>query len=456
MKKAMLWIVTLLAVAGIAYWYYGRPADAPTQPGGGGGKRGSGGDGRPLPVQAAIVKNGDIDVFINALGTVTARSTAMVKVRVDGLLASIALREGQLVKQGEVLAEIDPRPYQVLFDQAGGQLARDQALLDMARLDLDRYKTLLAKDSIARQQVEAQDALVRQYEGTVLTDRALVSNAKLNLDFTRVTAPLAGRLGLRQVDPGNMVHASDATGLVVITQTQPISVVFAIPADSVSSVLAHLRGGDTLAVDALDRDGRTRLATGKLLTVDNQIDATTGTVKLKAEFANADDKLFPNQFVNARLRVETRRGVALAPVSAIQRGTQGTFVYVVGPDQAVSIRTVTPGPISGEVVAIENGLAAGEQVVTDGADKLREGSKVEVTKPGASESAGKSPRAAGTPGGQGGGSPEERQKRWAETNARIDRGEFGEEIKKLPEEERKQRMREMRRQQGGANNQTAQ
>jgi multidrug efflux system membrane fusion protein len=457
MKKKILWIALLLLAGAAAYWYYGKPADAPgTQ---GGSRRGPG-DGKPLPVQAAKATSGDIDVFINALGTVTARNTATVKVRVDGQLLRVGFREGQLVKQGEVLAEIDPRPFQVLLDQTKGQLARDQALLDMAKIDLDRYKNLLAKDSIARQQVEAQESLVRQYEGTVLTDRAQVDNAKLNFDFTRVTAPLSGRLGLRQVDAGNMIHGSDANGLVVITQTQPINVVFAIPADNVSAVLARLRGGDVLVVEALDRGGKTKLATGKLLTVDNQIDVTTGTVKLKAEFANKDDTLFPNQFVNARLRVETRHDAILVPVAAIQRGTQqGTFVYVVGQDQAVAIRSVTLGPVAGDIVAIEKGLVAGEQVVTDGADKLREGAKVEVTTPAARDSAVKGPRGpGGSAGGPGGGSAEERQKRWAETNARIDRGEFGEEIKKLPEEERKQRMREMRKQRegGGAGSQKPQ
>ena len=452
MKKKILWIAVLLIAGAAAYWYYGKPADAPGAPGG--WKRGAGGDGRPLPVQAAVVKSGDIDVFINALGTVTARNTATVKARVDGQLLRIAFREGQVAKEGEVLAEIDPRPFQVQLDQAKGQLARDQALLDNAKLDAERYRGLLAKDSIAKQQVDAQEALVRQDEGVVQTDRAQVENAQLQLSFTHITAPLSGRLGLRQIDAGNMIHGSDANGLVVITQTQPINVVFAIPADSISTVLARLRSGDSLAVDALDRDGKTKLATGKLLTVDNQIDTTTGTVKLKAEFANGDDKLFPNQFVNARLRVETRHDAVLMPVAAIQRGTQGTFVYVVGQDQAVAIRPVTLGPISGETVAVEKGLAAGEQVVTDGADKLREGAKVEVTTPGASATAPKGPRAVGpggpaSQGGPGGGTAEERQKRWAETNARIDRGEFGEEIKKLPEEERKQRMREMRRQREG-------
>ena len=441
MKKKILWFVILLLAGAAAVWFYHRPAQAPMPQGG--WKRGPGGDGRPMPVQASAARNGDIDVFINALGTVTARNTATIKARVDGQLLRIAFREGQAVKAGEVLAEIDPRLYQAQLDQANGQLVRDQALLTNARLDLERYRGLLAQDSIARQQVDAQQALVRQYEGTLQSDRAQVDNAQLQLGFTHITAPVSGRLGLRLVDVGNMIHGSDANGLVVITQTQPIDAIFSIPADNIGAVLARLHGRAALAVDALDRDGKTRLASGKLLTVDNQIDVATGTVKLKAEFANADDKLFPNQFVNARLRLETRHNALLVPVAAIQRGTQGTFVYVVGQDQAVSIRPVTLGPVSGDSVAIEKGLADGEQVVTDGADKLREGAKVEVTTPGAG--AGKGPPApAGAGGGASGGAAEERQKRWAEINARIDRGEFGEEIKKLPEEERKLRMRAMR------------
>ncbi|MBI4985473.1 MAG: MdtA/MuxA family multidrug efflux RND transporter periplasmic adaptor subunit [Rhodocyclales bacterium] len=448
MKKKILWVVVLLLAGAAAYWVYQRPADTAAQQGGGRRGPGPGGDGRPLPVQAATAKSGDIDVFINALGTVVARNTATVKARVDGQLLRVAFREGQTVKEGDLLAEIDARPFQVQLDQANGQLARDQALLANARLDLERYRGLLAKDSIARQQVDAQEALVRQYEGVVQTDRAQVENAQLQLGFTRITAPVAGRLGLRQVDGGNMIRGSDATGLVVITQTQPINAVFAIPADHIGAVQARLRAGATLAVEAYDRDGKTRLAAGRLVTLDNQIDVATGTVKLKAEFANDDDRLFPNQFVNVRLRVETRRGAILIPGAAIQRGTQGSFVYVVGADQAVAVRPVTLGPVSGDVVAVDTGLAAGEQVVTDGADKLRDGAKVEVTTPGAGVAAAKAPRAAGDKGGPG-GSAEERQKRWAELNARIDRGEFGEEIKKLSEEERKQRMREMRRQQGG-------
>jgi len=452
MKKKILWLIPILLIGSAAFWFYNKPVD---QPGKSGLSKHGNGDGKPLPVQAAAAKIGDIDVSINALGTVTARTTATVKSRVDGLLLRVPFREGQLIKAGGLLAEIDPRPFQVLFDQAKGQLIRDQALLDEAKLDLDRYRGLLAKDSIAKQQVDVQEALVRQDEGTVKTDKAQLDNAQLNLDFTHITAPVSGILGLRQVDAGNMIHAADATGLVVITQTQPIYVVFTITADDISAVVAHMRTSEALSVDAFDRDGKIKLASGKLLTIDNQIDVTTGTVKLKAEFTNADSKLFPNQFVNARLHVNTLHKAVLIPAAAIQRGTQGTYVYVVGQDQSVSVRPITLGPVSGDIVAVEKGLVDGEQVVTDGTDKLREGAKVEVTTPGAHVDAGRDNHGQS---GSGGGSPEEKQKRWAELNARIDRGEFGEEIKKLPEEERKLKMREMRRQRegGGTNSQNSQ
>jgi len=460
MNKKTLWIVIgALLAAGTAAVYFVTRTDAQT-PSGGAGRRGDG-NGRPVPVLAASAQRGDIDVVINALGTVTARNTVTVKPRVDGQLQRVVFQEGQMVKAGEVLAEIDPRPFQAQLEQASGQLVRDQALLANAQLDLARYRDLQAKDSIARQQVDAQEALVRQYQGTVQTDRGAVDNARLQLDFTRISAPASGRLGLRQVDVGNMVHASDATGLVVITQTQPITVIFAIPSDSLGPVATRVQAGEKLLVDAWDREGKVKLASGKLLTLDNQIDATTGTVKLKAEFANADNGLFPNQFVNARLRVETRSKATLVPVAAIQRGTLGTFVYVVnGEEKTVSTRAVTLGATTAELVAIEKGLEPGEQVVVDGADKLRQGARVEVTSPAARENAGKDgAKAAHENGGKGSGkaaggsgagaTPEERAKRWAETNARIDRGEFGEEIKKLPEEERKQRMREMRRNREG-------
>lgn len=382
MKNKTLWIVIggLLAV-GAATAYFVTRGEAPTAPA---GRRGTDGSGRPVPVLAATAQLGDIDVVINALGTVTARNTVTVTPRVDGQLQRVAFQEGQMVKAGEVLAEIDPRPFQAQLDQALGQLVRDQALLANAQVDVERYRDLLAKDSIARQLVDAQEALVRQYQGTVQADRGAVDNARLQLAFTRISAPVAGRLGLRQVDVGNMVHASDASGLVVITQTQPITVIFSIPADSLTAVAARVQAGEKLLVEAWDREGKVKLASGRLLTLDNQIDPTTGTIKLKAEFANADHGLFPNQFVHARLRVETRSAALLIPLAAIQRGTLGTFVYAVnGEDQTVSTRAVTLGPSTAAMVAIEKGLQPGEQVVVDGADKLRQGAKVELSTPAA-------------------------------------------------------------------------
>jgi multidrug efflux system membrane fusion protein len=375
MKKRTLWITlaVLLAVAAAAYFFFNRSEDKAAAA----GRRAL--NDRPIPVAAVAAQRGDIDVLINALGTVTARNTVTVKPRVDGQLLHVGFQEGQLVREGDLLAEIDPRPFQAMLDQASGQLARDQALLANAQLDVGRYRDLLAKDSIASQQVDAQEALVRQYQGTVQTDRGAVDTARLQLAFTRITAPLSGRLGLRQVDVGNMVHASDAGGLVVITQTQPISVVFAIPADNLGAVVKHVQAREKLLVDAWDRDGKTKLASGVLLSLDNQIDTTTGTVKIKAEFANTDNSLFPNQFVNARLRVETRHDATLIPLAAIQRGTLGTYVYVVnGEAKTVSTRAVTLGPNTADTVAIEKGLEAGEQVVVDGADKLRQGAKIEL------------------------------------------------------------------------------
>ena len=394
--KKILWLIGLLLLGGAGYWAWQRPVAEPAAP------AGKPGAGRPFPVQAVVVKPGDIDITLAALGTVTARNTVTVKPRVDGQLVRINFREGERVKAGEVLAEIDSRPFQAQLDQVSGQLARDQALLANARLDLERYRGLLAKDSIAKQQVDVQEAQVRQYEGVVKADQALVDSAQLQLSFTKVTAPLAGRLGLRQVDVGNMVRSSDAAGLVVITQTQPINVLFTIPSDNLSPVVSRLRAGESLTVEAFERDGKAKLATGHLQTVDNQIDTATGTVKLKAEFANADDRLFPNQFVNVRLRVETRKEALLIPLAALQRGTKGNFVYVVGPESAVSVRPVVPGPASGDVVAIEQGLSAGEQVVTDGLDKLREGAKVEVTTPGAGSKGGEGKGKGGEGKGKGG------------------------------------------------------
>ncbi len=332
----------------------------------------------PTPVVALAARKGDVGVWLTGLGNVTPLNTVTVKSRVDGQLMEVRYLEGQAVVKGELLATIDPRPFQVQLTQAEGQMVRDREQLNNARIDLARYKQLWQEDSIPKQQYDTQEALVRQLEGSVKVDQGQIDNARLQLTYSRITAPVSGRTGLRQVDPGNIVHASDANGLVVITQVQPISVLFPIPEDNLPQVLARIRAGAHLRVDAYDREQKLKLATGTLLTVDNQIDPATGTVKLKALFPNSGNELFPNQFVNASLLVETRRNVVIVPAVAIQRGPQGTFVYVVRPDRTVALRPVGLGVSQGGDVEVTTGLEPGEQVVVDGAERLREGSRVAV------------------------------------------------------------------------------
>ena len=331
-----------------------------------------------IPVVAAAARTRDVGVYLSGLGSVTPLNMVTVRSRVDGELIAVHFQEGQIVRSRDLLAEIDPRPFQAQLTQFEGQLERDQALLDNARLDLKRFQVLVTTDAVPRQQLDTQVSLVHQLEGTVKNDQGQIEATKVQLVYCRITSPIAGRVGLRLVDPGNIVHATDTGGLVIVTQLQPITVIFTIPEDSIPTVLERLQRGVRLPVEAYDREYRRKLAEGALLTIDNQVDPTTGTVRLKAEFPNADYRLFPSQFVNARLLIDTQRGATVVPTAAIQQSPRGSFVYVLRPDRTVGIRQVTVGVTDGDDVSIERGLAVGEQVVVEGAERLRDGSPIEL------------------------------------------------------------------------------
>jgi membrane fusion protein, multidrug efflux system len=372
----------------------GNGAGGPGGPGGGGGMNG------PVAVSVATVKSGDIAVRIPALGTITPLATVTVKSQISGQLQKILFKEGQLVQAGDPLALIDPRPYEAALAQAEGNLKRDQALLVDAKLDLKRYEDLITQDSVAEQQVDTQRYLVDQYVGTVASDQAAIKSAQVNLIYCHITSPVAGRVGLRQVDQGNYVTPGDANGIVVVTELQPISAIFPIPEDNVTKVMQRLHEGATLTAEAYDRTNSAKLSDGKVLTLDNQIDVTTGTVKLRALFDNKDNTLFPNQFVNIQLVVEDLKNQTVMPNAAVHRGAPNgvtsTFVYLVNADSTVSVRPVTLGVVDGENVAVTAGVTPGAVVVTEGGDRLRDGAPVQLP-----EAPVRAAGAPGTPAAQG-------------------------------------------------------
>ena len=367
--RRWVWLFVVLLIAGGAFFLFQRqgtgqattakPASSPSA----------------LSITTATAQEGDIGVYLNALGSVTPLNTVTVKSRVDGQLMSVNYREGQSIHEGDVLAKIDPRPFQALLTQAEGQYERDKALLENANIDLSRYQTAYSKNAIPKQQLDTQLAMVHQYEGIVKNDQGAIDNARVQLAYCDITSPISGRVGLRLVDPGNIVHASDTNGMLVITQLQPVSLIFSVAEDYLPQIQQQLRRGSRLPVDAFDRAQSKKIATGTLLTFDNVIDTTTGTVKLKATFPNNDNALFPNQFVNARLLVTMQRGVTLIPTAAIQRNTQGAFVYLVKPDQTVAMQTISVGTTDGDVAAVE-GVNPGDTIAVDGFDKLQNGVRV--------------------------------------------------------------------------------
>jgi membrane fusion protein, multidrug efflux system len=401
-----LWVVVLGVIAAGVWYYRGAHATSEAGANSPAGAYGKGGPGGffmtgPVPVVVTMAQKGDLPVYLIGLGSVTAFNTVTVRSRVDGQIVKVNFTEGQFVHEGDALIEIDPRPYQVMLEQAEGQLAKDQAQLRDVQVDFERYQLLYSEGVIPKQQVDTQQAQVGQFQGSIKADQATIDNAKLQLVYARITAPISGRVGLRLVDIGNIVHATDTTGLLVITQLQPISVIFTLPQDQLQQVLSKIRGGGLLPVQAFDRDDTTKIADGKLATIDNQIDPTTGTYKLKAIFSNENNVLFPNQFVNVHMLVDTKRNVVIVPAAAIQRGPQGTYVYVVSEGKIVNIRSVTVAQTTGNNIGVSSGLNAGDVVVIDGQDKLQDKSEVITsTAPTGGSPSGASSQPAAQSGGQ--------------------------------------------------------
>ena len=386
-KRGFVWMLLLLivvGVAGYAVWRAGQGNLVPVSPNAGGRRAAARGGGLgPTPVVVAKASRTNVPVYLTGLGNVSAFYTTTVRTLVNGQLMSVAFQEGDDVKQGQDLALIDPRPYQVMLEQAQGQLAHDEALLADAKLDLERYTTLLAQDAIPKQQLDTQKATVGQLEGSIKTDQANIDNAKLQLVYAHITAPISGRIGLRLVDPGNIVHTSDANGLFIITQIQPIAVLFTIPEDSIQQVIKKLHAGVRLPVEAYNRDNSAKLGVGYLLTMDNEIDPTTGTSKLKAVFENKDYGLFPSQFVNIKLLVDTKLNQIVVPSVAIQHGQQGSFVFLVDDDSRVKMQPVQPDVVlDNDMTSIASGVKEGDPVVVDGTDRLQDGSQVRIRRPG--------------------------------------------------------------------------